>query len=216
VAGRARLRQRGTKVERLNRGAVRGMRTVAEEVRHMAFPVQITFRDLPHSDRVAAVALRHCEKLETFHDRIVRCHVVLEAPHRHHRHGQRYHVRIDLLVPGKELVASRAAEDDAEDLYVLLEAAFADAARQLQDHASLLEVDTKAHHRPPHAHVARVFRDRGYGFLAAEDGHEVYFHENSVLGARFAELMPGAKVRYAEEDGDKGPQASTVHVVSTR
>lgn len=178
--------------------------------------LQITFRDLPHSDALSALAERHCEKLHTFTERLLRCHVVLEAPHRHHRHGKRYHVRVDVSVPGKEIVATRAAEDDAEDLYVLLDAAFSDLTRQLQDHGASRKVDTKAHHRPPHAVVARVFHERGYGFLTAEDGHEIYFHAHSVLGARFDDLEAGARVRYAEEDGDKGPQASTVHVVTTR
>ena len=179
----------------------------------MAFPVQITFRDIPQSDGIEAQVERHTTKLATFHDRVVRCHVVLEEPHRHHRHGKRFHVRIELVVPGRELVVSRAAANDTEDLYVLVEAAFTDAARMLEDHTTLRQAGTKPHSRPPHAVVARVFHDRGYGFLEAEDGHEVYFHEHSVLGARFTDLEPGAKVRYAEEDGDKGPQASTVHVL---
>ena len=179
----------------------------------MAFPVQITFRDIPHSDGVEAQVQRHTAKLATFHDRVVRCHVVLEEPHRHHRHGKRFHVRIDLVVPGRELVVTRAASDDTEDLYVLVEAAFADATRLLEEHAAM-RVDTKTHARPPHAVVARVFHDRGYGFLEAEDGHEVYFHENSVHG-RFAKLAVGTRVRYAEEEGDKGPQARTVEILAS-
>lgn len=182
----------------------------------MALPVQITFRDIPHSDAIEALVQRRAAKLETFHDRIIRCHVVLEEPHRHHKHGKRFHVRVDLIVPPrKELVATRASSDDTEDLYVLVDAVFDEAQRILEDHARMLQPDTKAHNRPPHAVVARVFHDRGYGFLADADGREVYFHQNSVLDGRFVDLKPGAKVRYAEEDGDKGPQASTVHVVRT-
>ena len=60
--------------------------------------------------------------------------------------------------------------------------------------------------------ITKLFQDRGYGFLESEDGREIYFHKNSVLDGRFEKLQIGAKVRYAEEDGDKGPQASTVHV----
>ena len=70
----------------------------------------------------------------------------------------------------------------------------------------------RAHSRPLHGTVARVFQERGYGFLEAEDGHEVYFHQNSVIDGSFEKIVPGTKVRFAEEDGDKGPQASTVHV----
>ena len=55
----------------------------------MAVPVQVTFRDMPPSDAVTAHVEKRAAKLETFHDRIVKCHVMLEAPHRHHKHGKR-------------------------------------------------------------------------------------------------------------------------------
>src|SRR5258708_12093527 len=41
-------------------------------------------------------------KLGTFFDRITGCHVTLEAPHPHHRHGRQYRVIIDMTVPGGE------------------------------------------------------------------------------------------------------------------
>src|SRR5256885_5936468 len=77
----------------------------------MGVPVQLTFRDIPHSDALAAHAEKRAIKLETFNDHIVKCHVVLEAPHRHHKHGKRYHVRVDLHVPGKTLCVSKNLED---------------------------------------------------------------------------------------------------------
>jgi len=42
---------------------------------------------------------------------------------------------------------------------------------------------------------------------------EIYFHKNSVLGRAFPRLKVGTTVRFAEEQGERGPQASTVHVV---
>jgi cold shock CspA family protein len=42
---------------------------------------------------------------------------------------------------------------------------------------------------------------------------EIYFHRNSVLDADFDKLKIGTEVRFVEEAGDKGPQASTVKVV---
>jgi len=41
----------------------------------------------------------------------------------------------------------------------------------------------------------------------------IYFHRRSVVGADFDRLEIGAEVRFDEEAGDRGPQASTVHVV---
>jgi len=178
----------------------------------MQSPVQITFRDMSPSPSIAAHVERRAAKLDTFFDRIVKCHVVVGAPHRHSKHGKRFHVRIDLHVPGKELVVSKNPDDAKEDANAAIDDAFGDAERLLEEFAALHnKVDTKIHLRSPHGIVTKLFLERGYGFIEAEDGREVYFHQNSVLGARFEKLSIGARVRFAEEDGDNGPQASTVH-----
>jgi ribosomal subunit interface protein len=168
---------------------------------------------MPPSDAVTAHVEKRAAKLETFHARIIKCHVVLEEPHRHHKHGKKFHVRIDMIVPGKELVVSKQLDDVKEDLYAAVDDAFADAERVLAEHMREYEPDVNRA-RNPHGVVAKIFHDRGYGFIEAEDGHEVYFHQNSVLDGRFEKIQVGQKVRYAEEDGDKGPQASTVHIAA--
>ncbi len=172
--------------------------------------VQLTFRDIPHSDSVAAHVERRAAKLETFFDRITRCHVVVEAPHRHSRHGKRYRVRIDLHVPGKELVVSKNLDDQKEDLHAAVDDAFGDAERVLEEYARILAGDTKPRSGSRIGIVLKMFD--GYGFIEDQDGNEIYFHANSVLNGRFDKLAIGTRVRYAEEDGDKGPQASTVEV----
>jgi ribosomal subunit interface protein len=180
----------------------------------MAAPVQITFRDIPPSPAITQHVERRAAKLETLFDRLVNCHVVVEEPHRHSRQGKKFHVRVDMFVPGKELVVTRNPEDSKEDLHAAIDDAFGDAERVLEEHARQLQPDTKTHVRPPHGVVARIFHDRGYGFIEADgDGHDVYFHRNSVLDEKFEKISVGTKVRFAEEDGDKGPQASTVHVI---
>ena len=179
----------------------------------MPASVQLTFRDMDSSPAIAAHVDRRAAKLDTFFDRLTSCHVVVEAPHRHSKHGSKFHVRIDMHVPGKELVISKNANDLKDDLHAVLDDAFGDAERVLESHARHARGDVRHHERPPHGVIAKVFHDRGYGFIEAEgDGHEVYFHQNSVLDAKFERLSPGMKVWFAEEDGDKGPQASTVHV----
>jgi cold shock CspA family protein/ribosome-associated translation inhibitor RaiA len=179
----------------------------------MQSPVQITFRDMPPSPSIAAQVEKRAAKLDTFFDRIIRCHVVVEAPHRHKKHGRCFHVRIDIHVPGRELVVSKNPDDAELDAHAAVDAAFGDAERILEELAAV-RVDTKVHLRPPHGVVAKLFFDRGYGFIEAEDGREVYFHANSVLGSRFDKLSVGSRVRFAEEDGDHGPQASTVHAAA--
>jgi ribosomal subunit interface protein len=180
----------------------------------MAVPVQITFRDMPPSPAVSMHAEKRAQKLQQLFGRIVDCHVVVEEPHRRSRKGQKFHVRIDVRVPGRELVVSKIPEDTREDLYAALDDAFTDAERVVEDYARRLQPDAAAHTRPPHGTVAKIFHDRGYGFIASEgDGHEVYFHRNSILVGRFDRMGIGTRVRFAEEDGDQGPQASTVYVV---
>jgi ribosomal subunit interface protein len=181
----------------------------------MQSPVQVTFRDISPSEAVSAHVEKRAAKLDTFFDRITSCHVVVEAPNHQHKHGPRYHVRIDLHVPGKELVVTKNPEERKEELHAAVDDAFTDAERVLEEYARQLHAPGKTHLKPPHGLVTKMFVDRGYGFIEGDDGREIYFHRNSVLGAPFEKLHVGAKVRFAEEDGDKGPQASTVHVVDT-
>ena len=63
--------------------------------------------------------------------------------------------------------------------------------------------------------VTQLFPYEGYGFLETEDGLEVYFHRHSVLDAAFDRLEIGSVVRFVEETGIKGPQASTVALAGT-
>lgn len=97
--------------------------------------LQMTFRDMLRSDSVSSHVERRAEKLETFFRPIVRCRVVLEAPHRHHLHGKQYRVCIRITVPGEELVIDHPAGDDArfEDLHVAIDCAFDSAAVVLQN-----------------------------------------------------------------------------------
>src|SRR3989338_7479151 len=74
----------------------------------MKIPLKITFRNMPPSKAVEATIREKAAKLESFYDRIMSCRVMVEAPHRHHHKGKRYNVRIDITVPGGELVINRA------------------------------------------------------------------------------------------------------------
>src|SRR3954447_25582984 len=107
----------------------------------MAVPVQITFRDIPPSASIAAHVERRAEKLETFFDRMSKCHVVVEEPHRHSRQGKKYRVEIDMHVPGKELVISRNPEDSKENIHATIDIAFDEAERLLEEYSRQLKYD---------------------------------------------------------------------------
>jgi cold shock CspA family protein len=69
------------------------------------------------------------------------------------------------------------------------------------------------HDAPPHGTIASLIPERDHGFIAASDGREIYFHRNSITGARLEDLEVGQEVRFSEGAGDKGPQATYVRVI---
>lgn len=203
----------------------------------MKIPLQITFRHMTPSPAIEDNIRDKATKLDELYDGIMGCRVTVEAPHRHHHKGKAYVVRIDLTVPGGELVVNRepkrlvakkangADEPEKEfaelhepskhaaheDAYVAVRDAFNAAARKLQDHARRRRGNVKTHEPPPVAIISRLYPIEDYGFIKTADGREIYFHRNSVL-APFDRLAVGQQVHFAEELGEKGPQASTVRL----
>jgi ribosomal subunit interface protein len=183
---------------------------------HMEKPVQIAFHGITPSDDITREVEERARKLERYFDRIVGCKVAIECPSRRHHRGKHIRVRVELTVPGKKLVVGRDPVQSTlhEDLGSALDSAFREARRQLEDHARRHDHRARptARSEPARARVARLFRKEGYGFLVTPDGREVFFDARSVLGSGFARMRVGSPVRYAEEMGEEGPQASTIEV----
>jgi ribosomal subunit interface protein len=108
----------------------------------MQIPLQITIRDMGTSEALETHIRDKVNKLEEFFNHIMSCRVVVEMPHKHHQQGKQFNVRIDIGVPGSEIVVNR---DHAEDVYVALRDAFDAAKRQLEDYARKLHGNVKAH-----------------------------------------------------------------------
>jgi ribosomal subunit interface protein len=177
----------------------------------MQKPLQITARDVSLSEAAEDDIRAKAENLDTYYDRIISCRVVVEGPRRHHRQGP-YAVRVDLTVPGAELVVDRQTD---VDLYVAIRDAFDAARRRLEDHARRQRGDVKVHEAMSHGRVSKLFPDRDHGFLETPDGREIYFHRNSVLHPGFERLELDMEVRFTEEAGEQGPQASTIAILGT-
>lgn len=177
-------------------------------------PVQITFRGMEPSQAIEQRVRDRTAQLERFCDQIRSVHVVVQAPHQHHHQGQLYETRILVHLPGEELVVNREGSRDHahEDVYVAVRDAFDAAQRRIEDFVRRRDHRNKVHEVPVHGRVARLMPQDGYGFLETSDGLEVYFHENSVVEGRFADLTVGDEVRIelADRESDKGPQATTV------
>jgi len=58
--------------------------------------------------------------------------------------------------------------------------------------------------------IVRLIRDRGYGFIATEDGKDVFFHQTDLRGLRFDSLKEGQSLEFEVETGPKGPRAVDV------
>ncbi len=183
----------------------------------MKLTVEITFRNMSASEALEANVRDKVAKLEQFCDRIISCRVVVEANHRHQHKGNLYHVRIDMTLPGVELVVSREpAENLAHaDVYVAVRDAFDAARRQLDKHVRSNRREAKAHGNmpSPHGRVVELIPMEDFGRILTPDGREIYFHRNSLLNGNFDKLEIGDQVRFSEEQGDAGPQASTVYLV---
>jgi cold shock CspA family protein/ribosome-associated translation inhibitor RaiA len=184
------------------------------------------------SPAVEARIREEAAKLDEFYQRIMSCRVVVESPHHHRRRGQRYNIRIDLTVPGSEIVVNHEPSLHSElqrtngrektknqeiasphkDINVAIRDAFKAARRRLQDFARKQRDDVKHHEPAPQARVSKLFPDEGYGFLETPGGAQIYFYENSVINDSFSNLEVGTVVSFVEEMGEKGPQASTVKV----
>ncbi len=99
----------------------------------MQIPLQISFRDISHSDAVEEKIREKVKKLEIYTDRITSCRVVVEAPHRQHTKGKLFHIRVDITMPGEEIVVARDPDDHAhEDVYIAIRDAFEAVRRQLK------------------------------------------------------------------------------------
>jgi ribosomal subunit interface protein len=112
----------------------------------MRKPLQITIRDVGPSEAIDAYIRQRAAKLDRFCSRIIGCRVTLEMPHRHKTHGHHFRVRIEISVPGAELVLSRdpAAAKAHEDAYAAIDAAFDDAQRALKDYVRSRREEVRA------------------------------------------------------------------------
>lgn len=173
----------------------------------MQIPLQITLRDMPPSEAVETRIREKAQKLDSFYDRIMSCRVVVESPQRHQHQGKLHSVRIDLSVPGAELVVNRV---EHEDIYVAIRDAFNAIGRKLEDYARRQRGDVKIHDVPHQGRITKIFPAQGYGFIETPDRRELYFNRNSVVEPEFEQLEIGAEVSYVEEQGKEGPQARRV------
>jgi ribosomal subunit interface protein len=123
----------------------------------MQTPTQVTFRDMDVSDALEARCWKEASKLEKYFDGIVGCHVTIAESHHRHRQGNMVEIRINLFVPGRELVVNREPTEhqEDEDAEVAIREAFDRMKRQLQDYVRKLRGQVKHHDSEPAPHGAQ-------------------------------------------------------------
>lgn len=181
---------------------------------------EIIFNGVDRSAWVEDYVADRLYKLERFAQGITRCHVTLTQEQGSHRKGNVYSVTVEVRIPPQhDLVATKQKEivDMPTQLPAVINVAFGAIERQVKRTAALRRNEHKApvHDGQMHGIVEKIFADEGYGFLRTlDDNREIYFHRNSVLHEGFDRLAVGTEVRFSPEEGEEGPQATSVHIVA--
>jgi cold shock CspA family protein/ribosome-associated translation inhibitor RaiA len=182
----------------------------------MQVPLDITFQNAEPSEAIRSEVEKQAKRLENFHDRITSCNVAVIAPQTRHRKGDLFKIDIRIAMPEHKDISVTKTHGDApehEHVAVAIKDAFAAAQRQIEDAVREMRGQVKVHEAADHGCISKFVAGDDYGFIETADGREVYFHRNSVRDDAFDRLAVGAEVRFVEELGEKGPQASTVREI---
>jgi ribosome-associated translation inhibitor RaiA len=183
--------------------------------RRMQEPLEIAFHNLDSSPALEAEIRERFARLEKLCDRLTACRISVEALHNQHRTGNVYEVHIDMLVPGAELVVSRAPHKAKEkyaspDVRASIRDAFRAAERQLKKYNRQLTGEIKRHEPEFFGQVAEVHPEEDWGYLLSKEGALLYFNRRAVLDGSFDQLERGDAVDYVQADGETGPTAVKV------
>lgn len=179
----------------------------------MQVPMHLTGTGVDLTSVEQAMVEGAVANLERCFARMISCHVAVSVPH--HLPGgvpTAWSFRLALTVPGRVLTVTRQARPSFREALV---AAFDVAGRELQDDARESRGDGWVQAEEPHGRISRLRAREGFGFITADDGHELYFNRNSVPDGGFDRLVVGTEVRLVEVEGEQGPQASMVVAVGS-
>lgn len=180
---------------------------------------EIKFHDVERSQWVEDYIADRVQRLERFADGITSCHVTLTQEQASQAKGNKYSVMVEVRLPPNHDLAVRKQKDIRDmpsQLPALINLAFGAIERQLKKTSALRRYEEKSREdgEQPHGMIEKLFAE-GYGFIrTVDDDRQYYFHRNSVLHDDFERLAIGTEVRFSAEEGDKGPQASSVQIVS--
>jgi cold shock CspA family protein/ribosome-associated translation inhibitor RaiA len=185
----------------------------------MNVPLTISFRGLAKSAIAEELIRIKTEKLAQAFP-LSRCGVSVERTQKHPREGQPFRVRLDMTVPPGHKLSVVREETEGEmhtSLTTEIINAFDAAEQQLKKLKEKMHGEVKRHpQQEVTALVDELHVEEGWGFLATVDSRRIYFHKNSVLHGEFDRLAIGTGVNFFEEQGEKGPQATSVRIIDKR
>lgn len=100
----------------------------------MELPLTINAHDVILPEPLQAAIREKAAKLDKINGHLIGCRVTVEGPGSHHRNGGPYKVRIEISVPGSELVIN---QKEAADMTLAIRDAFDAARRRLEEHRDL-------------------------------------------------------------------------------
>lgn len=153
-----------------------------------------------------AVIQGHFDRLKQGRQKITHARVTLRKS-QHHLNGAE-EATVVLSVPGRTLTANKTAETIGDVINEVFDAVGQELQRYKEKKEEIgYKPPARTH---PHGVIVRLFKDRHYGFIQADDQEDIYFHRNSVSGFSFESLEVGTRVEFESEEGDEGLQASRV------
>jgi ribosome-associated translation inhibitor RaiA/cold shock CspA family protein len=190
----------------------------------MQTALQITFKDMDHSDALETIIRERARRMEKFHRRIISCRVVVEAPHRSAEGFKPpLGIAVEVKIPGQDTIVAKDAEERREvkgDHTAVVNRAFEAIERQLREVAEYRNHPGKQQGAAAGdtGVVVRLFPQQGYGFIEIRESPDLYFTRNAVVGGSYDDLEVGTVVHVtrATEEGPMGPQASSVRLLGHR
>jgi ribosomal subunit interface protein len=169
--------------------------------------IRIDCRNIDMAPRWRTSVTQHIEKLEKGFTDITHARVTMEK-NLHHKKGLVATVQVVLSIRGTTLTANKTEKTFDE----AIKAAFTAIGRELKGYRGKLKsTEIRLPPAPLTGVVDSLNRSKGHGFILIEGGDRIYFHKNAVHGVKFDELEEGLHVSFNVEDGEKGPQATTVN-----
>ena len=175
--------------------------------------LEVESRNVEMTHRWKAEIESRMADLQRRHEDLIHGRVTLTKNPHHKKLANVAEALIVVTLPGRQTMTSRTEDQTVEEAIRTAFDAMAIELRKNRERRGRTEVRTSP--IPPlRGVICKLFPKEGYGFILKEGGGEVYFHKHALQGLTFEELNDGTDVAFNIEEGEKGPQASTVHLPS--